>query len=195
MKPGLSSPAVIISAAYLAFAGTLTVSEGYGGFFVGMPWTTAVCLGGSDTILKSVVAASIITNTVIVYLVAATYQRLKANEGSGKEARGALLLTRRQLFVFATTAAVLASPLLSLTVVCGLKNEEALILMFPFLVGMPWVLLYLFLPFDIPGLTSAGIPDASGHLKVTVFHLALVLLPALLNIYIAVRLIFRGRSG
>src|SRR5262245_60460911 len=133
MKYGLSRPALATSAAYLAFAAFATVSKGYGGYFVGMPWTTALCLGGSDT---PVVVASIITNTLVIYLLAATYQRLKANEAIGKEARGALLLTKRELFVFATTAAVLAIPLLGLTFVCGLKNEEALLLVPPFLMGM-----------------------------------------------------------
>jgi hypothetical protein len=104
------------------------------------------------------------------------------------------LLTKRQFFVFAGIAAVLTIPFLLLTVGGGIKNEDALILILPYLAGMPWVLLYSWLPFDIPGFTSAGIPDQSGNLTVTVFHLVLLMLPVFLNIYIAVRLISGGRG-
>lgn len=195
MKHSLSPPALAASAAYLVVAAIVSAGgKGYGGFFLGMPWTAAVCLSGSDTAaLNWIVAASMITNTLIIYLVVAAYVRMKADEPGGEETSGALLLTKRQFFVFATVAIAFTSPFLALTA-CGLKNEEALVLMLPFLAGMPWVLLYFWLPFDIPGLTSAGIPDESGHLTVTFFQLALVMLPVFLNIYIVVRLTRRRRS-
>jgi len=189
----VSPPAIAVSAAYLVIAAMLVFGKGYGGFIAGMPWTTVTCLGISDAAFNSIVAGSIIGNAIIAYLVVATYLRLKVNEARDEETTGALGLTKRQFFVFATTAIVLTSPFLGLTL-CGIKDESALILFLPFLAGLPWVLLYSWLPLDIPGFTSAGIPDQSGHLTVTVYQLFLLMLPVFLNIYIAVQLIFRGRS-
>lgn len=196
MKHDLSRPAIAVSAAYLVIAGVLASGQGYGGFILGMPWTAAICLSKSDTATNSIVAGSIIANAIIVYLVVATYLRLPAQTFNGvrrEETTGTFLLTKRQFFVFASIAAVLTIPFLGLTVCGGIKNENALILILPFLAGMPWVLLYFWLPFDIPGFTSAGIPDQSGNLTVTVFQLVLLMLPVFLNIYIAVRLISGGR--
>jgi hypothetical protein len=195
MKQGLSRPAIAVSVAYLLIGAVLASGQGYGGFFLGMPWTTAICLSKSDTAINSIVAGSIIANAIIVYLVVATYLRLPAqtfDSVRGEETMDTFLLTKRQFFVFASIATVLTIPLLGLTL-CGIKNESALILIFPWLAGMPWVLLYFWLPFDIPGFTSAGVPDESGNLTVTVFQLVLLLLPVFLNIYIAVRLISGGR--
>lgn len=192
MKHSLSRPAIRAAAAYLVVAAISAVGQGPGGFFLSLPWSAGVCLIGSDTALNWMVAGSIITNTLIVYLVVVTYLRLKADETGAEETSGLLLLTKRQLFVFATVAIVVTSPFLAL-MACGLKNEEALVLILPFFAGMPWVLLYFWLPFNIPGLTSAGIPDESGRLTVTYFELALLMLPVFLNIYIAVRLTSRGR--
>jgi hypothetical protein len=193
MKHSLSRPAIAASVAYLAVAAILAASKGYGGFLLGMPWTSAVCLSGSDRALNSIVAGSIIANALIVYLVVAAFHRLKADEANGDEKAGLLLLTKSQFFVFATVAAVITSPYLGFTI-CGIHDESTLILILPWLCGMPWVLLYFWLPFDIPGFTSAGIPDESGHLTVTFFQLALLMLPVYLNIYIALRLMIRGRS-
>jgi hypothetical protein len=195
MKHSLSRPAIAVSAAYLVIAGVLVFGQGYGGFMLGMPWTAAICLSKSDTAINSIVAGSIFANAIIVYLAVATYLRLPAQTLNGvrrEETMDTFLLTKRQFFVFASIATVLTIPFLGLTV-CGIKNEGALILILPFLAGMPWVLLYFWLPFDIPGFTSAGIPDQSGNLTVTVFQLVLLMLPVFLNIYIAVRLISGGR--
>ncbi len=104
------------------------------------------------------------------------------------------LLTKKQFLVFVSISAFLTIPFLFLTVAGQIKNESALILLLPFLAGMPWVLLYFLLPFDIPGFTSAGVPNQSGDLTVSVFQLILLMLPLCLNIYIAVRLISGGRS-
>lgn len=195
MKHSLSRRAIAVSAAYLVIAAAMSYGQGYGGFILGMPWTAAICLSRSDTAIYPIVTGSIIANAIIVYLVVATYLRLTAqtfNEGRREETTGTFLLTKRQFFVFASIAAVLTIPFLGLTV-CGIKNEGALILILPYLAGMPWVLLYSWLPIDIPGFTSAGIPDQSGNLTVSVFHLVLLMLPVFLNIYIAVRLISGGR--
>lgn len=104
------------------------------------------------------------------------------------------LLTKSQFLIFVSISAIITIPFLFLTVAGQIKNESALILLLPFLAGMPWVLLYFLLPFDIQGFTSAGVPDQSGDLTVSVFQLILLMLPVCLNIYIAVRLISGGRS-
>ena len=179
MKHSLSRPAIAASVAYLTVAAILAAGEGYGGFLLGMPWTTAVCLSGSETALNLIVAGSIITNTLIVYLVVAAYRRLKADEANGDEKARLLLLTKSQFLVFAAVAAVVTSPFLGFTI-CGIHGASTLVLILPWLWGMPWVPLYLWLPFDIPGFTSAGIPDESGHLTVSVFQLALLMLPVYL---------------
>jgi|OpeIllAssembly_1097287.scaffolds.fasta_scaffold93197_3 hypothetical protein len=193
MKHGLSGPAIAVSAAYLVIAAVLASGQGYEGFIVGTPWAAATCFASSDTASNSIIGGSIIANALIVYLVVAAYRRLKADEANGDEKAGLLLLTKSQFLVFATVAAVVTSPFLGWTI-CGIHDASALILILPWLAGMPWVLLYSWLPFDIPGFTSAPIPDQSGRSTVTVFQLALLMLPVYLNIYIAVRLIFRGRS-
>lgn len=193
MKHGLSPLAIAASAAFLAFAAIKASGETYHGFILGAPWSAATCFGSSDTASNSIIGAGIIANALIVYLVVAAYLRLEADEANGDETTGPLLLTKRQFLVFATVAAVVTSPFLGWTI-CGIHDASALILILPWLAGMPWVLLYSWLPFDIPGFTSASIPDQSGRSTVTVFQLALFMLPVYLNIYIAVRLIFRGRS-
>ena len=103
MKHGLSPPAIAVSAAYLVIAAALSYGQGYGGFILGMPWTAAICLDRSDTAIYPILAGSIITNAIIVYLVVATYLRLTAqtfNEGGREETTGTFLLTKRQFFVF-----------------------------------------------------------------------------------------------
>ena len=193
MKHGLSPLAIAASAAFLAFAAIQASGETYDAFILGAPWSAAACFGSSDTASNSIIGGSIIANALIVYLVVAAYRRFKADEANGDETTGPLLLTKRQFLVFATVAAVVTSPFLGWTI-CGIHDASALILFLPYFAGMPWVLLYSWLPFDIPGFTSAPIPDQSGRSTVTVFQLALLMLPVFLNIYIAVRLIFRGRS-
>lgn len=193
MKHGLSPLAIAASAAYLAFAAIQASGETLDAFILGAPWSAAACFGSSDTASNSIIGGSIIANALIVYLVVAAYRRLEADEANGDEKAGLLLLTKSQFLVFATVAAVVTSPFLGWTI-CGIHDASALILILPWLAGMPWVLLYSWLPFDIPGFTSAPIPDQSGHSTVTVFQLALFMLPVYLNIYIAVRLIFRERS-
>lgn len=103
-----------------------------------------------------------------------------------------LLLTKRQFLVFVSLVTVFTMPFLLLTAAGHIKNEGALILYLPFLAGMPWVLLYALLP-GIPGFTSAGVPDQSGDLTVSVLQLVFLMLPAWLNIYIVVRLLSGGR--
>lgn len=65
----------------------------------------------------------------------------------------------------------------------------------PMLAGMPWILLYLFLPFKIPGITSQGVPDASGDLTLSVFNLLLFMIPVYFNVYLLVRLATGGTKG
>ena len=124
MKHSLSRPAIAASVAYLAVAAILAASKGYGGFLLGMPWTSAVCLSGSDRALNSIVAGSIIANALIVYLVVAAFLRLKARRSlTARKQAGVFLLTKSQFFVFATVAIVFTSPFLALTI-CGIEDEE-----------------------------------------------------------------------
>lgn len=100
--------------------------------------------------------------------------------------------TKRQLISFLLISAFVTAPYIFLTLTDAIKNENGLIMILPFLSGLPWVLFYFLLPFDIPGFTSAGIPDQAGNLFISVPHLILFMLPVYLNIYIAVRLIMKA---
>jgi len=103
-----------------------------------------------------------------------------------------LLLTKKQFIIFIGTGLLITIPYFLLTVFGLIKNESGLILILPFLGGQPWLLLYLILPFDIPGITSAGQPDQTGNIVFSLFDLLLLMIPVYINIYILVRLISGG---
>ena len=100
-----------------------------------------------------------------------------------------LLLTKRELFAFLAISMTITAPCFLLSIFGMIKNEDALILFLPFLAGLPWNLIYGYLPVDIPGITSAGLPDASGNLTVSVFELMFFMIPVYINIYLFVRLL------
>ncbi|MCP5005276.1 MAG: hypothetical protein GY941_15275 [Planctomycetes bacterium] len=98
-----------------------------------------------------------------------------------------LLLTKKQLRLFLIVCTIITAPLGLLTVVGAIENESGLIMILPLLAGLPWVLIYFC--FDIPGLTSPGLPETSGTLSI--FELILFMLPVYINIYLVVRLLFK----
>ncbi len=95
---------------------------------------------------------------------------------------------RNKIFLFLSILSTLPFLLMSLSVFGGIKNEDAMILILPFVAGLPWNLVFLVLPFDIPGMTSAGIPDVNGNLYVLPFHIVILMLPVYVNIYLLMRL-------
>ncbi|MBW2467025.1 MAG: hypothetical protein JRF02_06965 [Deltaproteobacteria bacterium] len=69
-------------------------------------------------------------------------------------------------------------PFAFLTVLGQIENEAGLILIFPFVAGLPWILIYMKLPFDIAGLNS----PASGALNLV--QLFFMMLPVYINIFL-----------
>jgi len=61
-----------------------------------------------------------------------------------------------------------------------LDDERGLILIIPFLAGLPWQLVFLILPFTIPGINSA--PSDGFHF--TLLHLLIFMVPVYINIFI-----------
>ena len=100
-----------------------------------------------------------------------------------------LLLTRKQLRTFLIICAIVTVPFALLTIIGQVENESGLIMLLPMLAGLPWVLLYLL--FDIPGFTSAGLPGVSNSLSIS--GLMLFMLPVYINIYLVVRLLMKKR--
>ena len=69
-------------------------------------------------------------------------------------------------------------PFAFLTVLGQIENEAGLILIFPFVAGLPWILIYMKLPFDIAGLNS----PISGALNLV--QLFFMMLPVYINIFL-----------
>ncbi len=90
------------------------------------------------------------------------------------------LLTRKQSLIFLIICAIITAPFGLLTVMGQIENEAGLIMLFPMLAGLPWVLLYLL--FDIPGFTSPGLSGTANILSV--FGLMLFMVPVYINVYI-----------
>lgn len=90
---------------------------------------------------------------------------------------------------------VVALPFLLLSSFGALENENAMILLPLILTGFPWILLYLLLPFEIPGFTSAGLPDAQGNLLVSPLHIVLFLIPTFINMYLLFYMRFRKEKS
>jgi len=69
-------------------------------------------------------------------------------------------------------------PFALLTVLGQIENEAGLILIFPFVAGLPWILIYMKLPIDIAGLNS----PISGALNLV--QLFFMMLPVYINIFL-----------
>jgi hypothetical protein len=87
-------------------------------------------------------------------------------------------------WLFVGSSFVLSAPFYYLVSLGQVKNEGAFIFFVPYVAGLPWVLLYSVLPFQIPGFTSAGVADANGDLYVGVLHCILIFLPVYLNLFL-----------
>ena len=85
-------------------------------------------------------------------------------------------------------------PFLLLTLLEQIKNETGLIMIFPMLVGLPWVLIYTILPFDIPGFTSPTNPS-SGEMILTVGELFLFMIPVYINIFLFTVIICKEKKS
>lgn len=86
------------------------------------------------------------------------------------------------------------APFLILSLTGWMKNESSMVLLYPFMAGLPWGFAYLALPFDIPGFTSPGVPDAEGNLQTSVGMVILAFLPVYLNIYLLMRFVIYRRK-
>ena len=102
------------------------------------------------------------------------------------------IIQRKQLRIFLILALLVTLPFALLVALGQIKNESGLIMIFPMLAGLPWVLLYLILPFDIPGFTSPAAPS-SGETILTFGELFLYMAPVYINIYLATFLIWREK--
>ena len=92
--------------------------------------------------------------------------------------------------LWAIICVVITLPFLLGSITGGLKNESAIGLIPFILSGFPWIFIYLYLPFDIPGFTSVGIPNAQGDLVVSPLHVFLIALPTYINLYLLLLIIF-----
>lgn len=90
--------------------------------------------------------------------------------------------------IFLVICALITAPFLLLSIFGQIKNENALILLPLFVLGLPWV---FFLPSNISGFTSAGTPDAMGNLVVSPLDIFLLLIPVCINIYIITFILFK----
>jgi len=95
---------------------------------------------------------------------------------------------RKKLRIFLILAILVTLPFALLVALGQIKNESGLIMIFPMLAGLPWILIYLILPFDIPGLTSAA--TSSGETILSFGELLLFMIPVYINIYLATFLIW-----
>lgn len=95
------------------------------------------------------------------------------------------LLTKKQFSIYLGVCVLVTAPFFAFAMMGELDNEGVIGLMLPFMGGLPWVLIYLYLPFDIPGATSPGVPDETGDLSTSVLIVFLVFLPVYLNIFLA----------
>ncbi|MDO8523212.1 MAG: hypothetical protein Q7S12_02940 [bacterium] len=100
-----------------------------------------------------------------------------------------LSLTKNQQKKFFWISAIATLPFLVLTLLEAIKNEGGLIMLLPMMAGLPWVFLYLVLPFEIPGFTSAAIPNAQGDNIMSIFELILFMIPVYVNIYLLVHFV------
>ncbi|OGG47623.1 hypothetical protein A2671_01710 [Candidatus Kaiserbacteria bacterium RIFCSPHIGHO2_01_FULL_49_13] len=98
----------------------------------------------------------------------------------------------KQFFV---VCGIIALPFLFFSFVGGIKNEGGMVLFPTILTGFPWIFLYLLLPFDIPGFTSAGVPNAQGDLQVSTLHILLFLIPTFINIFLLFYILFHKEGN
>jgi len=105
------------------------------------------------------------------------------------------LFKKNQLKVFLFVSIMVTLPFALLTLLGQIKNESVLIMIFPFIAGLPWVLIYIVLPFDIPVLTSPASPSFSGDIILTMYQLFLFMIPVYINIYLFSCVVFRFKKG
>ena len=101
------------------------------------------------------------------------------------------LFNKNQFKIFLLLAIAVTLPFAILTLLGQIKNESGLIMIFPMLAGMPWILIYLALPFDIPGLTSSSNTSVSGDNILNFWQLFLFMLPVYINLYLLTCAIFK----
>jgi len=99
------------------------------------------------------------------------------------------LLNKKQFCLFIITIFTLSLPFILLAANGSIVNESGLILILPVMAGLPWVLLFLILPFDIPGITSAGIPNEAGNIVASISDVVIMMIPLYINIYLLFLLI------
>ncbi|HYC35275.1 MAG TPA: hypothetical protein VEC19_02550 [Usitatibacter sp.] len=85
MRHRVSKVAAVVSAAYLAFAVVLLNAgpAAFGLLFLGLPWTAIIGEGMSDITVNSLLAASIIVNAAILYLLTAAFVQFTAKTFRG----------------------------------------------------------------------------------------------------------------
>lgn len=104
------------------------------------------------------------------------------------------IINRKQLKIFLILSLLVTLPFGLLVSLEQIKNENGLIMIFPMLAGLPWVLIYMILPFDIPGFTSAATPTSSGGIVLSFGALLLFMVPVYINIYLVTFLIWREKK-
>ncbi|HIP64658.1 MAG TPA: hypothetical protein EYH10_05275 [Deltaproteobacteria bacterium] len=105
-------------------------------------------------------------------------------EGAISELAVSMKLTQNQLKLFLVLSFVITLPFALLVLLDQIKNESGLMMIFPMILGLPWVLIYILLPFDIPGFTSPPSPSTSGDMVLTMSELFLFMIPVYINIYL-----------
>lgn len=102
-------------------------------------------------------------------------------------------LNQRQQKMFYVLVFVITVPLLFMTML-GIRNESALILIFPLILGIPWSYGMAHLQ-SYFGHNSAGmVQDDQGNLTLSFLGSLLFLIPIYINIYIFSRFIYRKRK-
>ena len=101
---------------------------------------------------------------------------------------------KKQFKIFLGLSLIVTLPFALLVFLGQIKNESGLIMIFPMLAGVPWVLIYTILPFDIPGFTSAAPPSTSGETILNFGELLLFMIPVYINIYLLTFFIWRKKK-
>lgn len=93
-------------------------------------------------------------------------------------------MTRKQIYITILICVLATLPFLIPSFFGAIKNQNAFALFAPFFLGMPWSVLLGYIPFDIQGFNTPGIPNAQGDIILTPPDVMLVMIPFYINVFI-----------